>query len=320
MFEPAWPLANAHLQTVVPAIVRHPRTPRMVRECWETPDGDALDLERLDGDPAKPGVIVMHGLESSSRAGYVRGMIARAAARGWSAVAVNFRSCGPTPHRLVGTYHSGFTRDIAMVAERMRARWPRTFAIGFSLGGNVLLKWLGEESRPDALDAAVAISVPFDLAACARALDGPGFWARVYRRRFLSSLKRKARATAKRFPGRLDVSRLAAADTFSLFDDLVTAPVHGFADASDYWTRSSSGPFLPRIRVPTLLVHAEDDPFIPKEAIPREAIAANPALTLALTELGGHVGFLGGSLLRPAWWAERTAFDFLDRHIQRDAA
>ncbi|HVO29423.1 MAG TPA: alpha/beta fold hydrolase, partial [bacterium] len=258
------------------------------------------------------------GLEGSSRAKYVRGTLARAAARGWNGAAINFRSCGPSGHRRPRTYHSGFTDDLDWIVQRLRARWRAPIgAGGFSLGGTVTLKWLGERGESAPVEAAAAVSVPYDLAACASSLDGPGFWARVYRGRFLRTLRRKSLASARRFPGALDADRVRRARTFAEFDDCVTARLFGFRDAADYWARSSSAQFVGAIRRPTLLVSAEDDPFIPAAAIPREAIAKNPALTLALFPHGGHVGFVEGSFFAPSFAAERMAVDFLAAKLAR---
>ena len=309
-FEPL--TRHRHVQTVFGTLFRRAPRVAVVPETWDTPDGDVVDVDLLAPREGRPGVIVLHGLEGNTRASYVRGTLALAAARGWNAAALNFRSCGPTPHRLVRTYHSGFTDDLDFAAQRLAARWRAPMgAIGFSLGGNVLLKWLGEKGESAPVRAAAAVSVPYDLAACSVALDGPGFWARVYRARFLRTLRKKALANERRFPGSVDRARVRRASTFAEFDEHVTARLFGFAGALDYWTRMSSARWLERIRVPTLLVSAEDDPFIPASAIPREIVARNPALTLALFPHGGHVGFVGGSWLAPDYAAERLAIEAL---------
>jgi uncharacterized protein len=231
---------------------------------------------------------------------------------GWNAAAVSFRSCGPTP--VVGRrlYHSGDTGDLPLLVERLRARWPGVplGAVGFSMGGNILLKWLGEEGEGAPLDAGVAVSVPFDLAACAAALDGPGFFAAIYRRRFLRTLRRKALVLAARFPGALDAEAVRACDTFAGYDELVTAPLFGFASAADYWARCSSAAFLARIRRPVRLISAEDDPIVPGVTIPRAAIAANPQLDGRLLARGGHVGFVTGGWRR-AYAVDALALEFL---------
>jgi predicted alpha/beta-fold hydrolase len=184
---------------------------------------------------------------------------------------------------------------------------------GFSLGGNVAAKWLGERGAdlPAEVRAGAVISVPFDLAACARALDGPGFWPLVYRERFLRMLRRKAVAKAQRFPGLLDATAVRAARTFREFDDRATAPLHGFADAGDYWSRCSAGRFLPGVRRPLLALAAADDPMVPAGALPRAEVRANPAVELQVLPGGGHVGFVAGPPWSFRFWAEGRAAEFL---------
>ncbi len=311
-FSPAWALGHRHAQTIWPALFRRVAAPAVVAEVWRTSDGEALDLDLLPDRPGRPGVLVLHGLEGSSRSGYVRGLLSAAHARGWNAAAVNARSCGTSP--LVGPrlYHSGDTRDLLLVTERLRARWGGPLgAVGFSMGGNVLLKWLGEMGDAATLDAAVAVSVPYDLGACAAALDGPGLFSALYRGRFLRTLRRKALGVADRHPGALDPEAVRRCRTFADYDHLVTAPLFGFRDAADYWTSCSSAAFLPRVRRPTLLAFAADDPIVPVAAFPRAAVDANPALSAWLTPSGGHVGFVSGTLWRPIYEIDARALEFL---------
>jgi predicted alpha/beta-fold hydrolase len=238
-----------------------------------------------------------------------------ALARGLSALALNFRSCSGEPNRLARFYHSGETGDLAHVVERLAAERPgRPIAIaGFSLGGNVVVKYVGErgDRLPPEVRAAAGISVPFDLEASARAIDGAGFWNAVYRERFLRRLRAKAAEKARRFPGAFDARAAARARTFAEFDAAVTAPVHGFSSAQAYWTTSSSGRFLAGVRRPLLAVSSLDDPIVPARSIPIEAARANPWIALETTEAGGHVAFVAGSPFWPSFWAERRAGDFL---------
>jgi predicted alpha/beta-fold hydrolase len=291
----------------------------LVRARWELPDGDFLDVDELAADASAPRLIVLHGLESSSRAPAVRGLIAQAHRRGWGGVAVNFRGCSGEPNRLRRSYHGGETADLAWVIHQMQARHPDSalVCVGISLGGNVLLKFLGEqgEALPQAIKAAAAVSAPFDLAASVHALER-GF-SRTYQHRLVASLKRKTFLKLARHPGLVDHAALTAVRTLGEFDDLVTAPVHGFSDAAAYWIACSCAPFLARIRRPTLLINAEDDPFLPAAALPRQAVADNAYLTAAFTASGGHVGFLAGrwpGALTP--WAEVRAAMFLARHLE----
>jgi len=316
-FHPAWWLRNRHAQTVwrrlfgqEPAIVYR-------RERVETPDGDFLDLDWAEYQtPANtaPLVLVLHGLEGSSEAKYVRGLLSEAATRGWSGVAMNFRSCSGELNRLPWFYHSGETEDLDFVVSTLAARSPhRPIAlVGYSLGGNVLLKWLGErgEKVPDQVCAAVAVSVPFDLGVAAHCVDHGV--DRVYGRLFLQTLKAKAIAKAQRFPGLIDARRVHRLSSFAQFDEHVTAPIHGFADARDYWTRSSSAPWLPAIRRPTLLINAVDDPFLPAVYLPRDVVARSSFLEAEFTPRGGHVGFIDGAWPWAAsYWVDRRAVAFL---------
>jgi predicted alpha/beta-fold hydrolase len=227
-------------------------------------------------------------------------------------LALNFRSCGGEPNRLARFYHAGDTGDLGFVLQWLARREPgvRLGAVGFSLGANVLLKLLGERGDASPLAAAAAISVPFDLSAGADQLAG-SVMGRFYTGVFIRSLLRKYRDKRHLLDGQCDTRRVMAARTFREFDDAATAPLHGFSGVDHYYGSSSSGQFLPRIRVPTLLLHAQDDPFVPAAAIPHAAIAANPRLTAALPEQGGHVGFIAGTPWKPDFWAETEAARFL---------
>jgi predicted alpha/beta-fold hydrolase len=302
--------------TVFASVARPLPRPGARRERWELPDGDFLDVDRFDGrGPDAPLVVVTHGLEGSSRAPYVRGLVAGLLARGLAAAALNFRGCSGELNRLPRFYHSGETGDLALAVDRLAAERPgRPLALaGFSLGANVVVKYLGErgDAVPSAVRAAAAISVPFDLARSARALDRPGFWNWVYRERFMRRLRRKTLLKAARFPDRFDVAAVRAARTFADFDGAVTAPLHGFPSAEAYWTSCSAGRFLDGVRRPLLALSSLDDPIVPAESVPVEAARANPHVTLEATPAGGHVAFVEGSPLRPGFWAERRAADFL---------
>jgi hypothetical protein len=316
-FTPPWWLRNAHAQTVFGRIVRPRRLVALERETIETPDGDELVLDHLAGDP-KTRFILLHGLEGSSNSVYMQGLLSAVARRGMSATAINFRSCARDPQSLSRMlpnrrprfYHSGETGDFDFVAGTLSKRAPSTtlLAIGSSLGGNALLKWLGEHPGQTAISAAATISVPYDLGAGATYLEQS--WAgRLYVNRFLVTLKEKVKAVAQRFPDTsLDLDRVMRSRTFREFDDAATAPLHGFRDASDYYARSSSIHFLPKITTPTLCISAEDDPFLPREALDRARAAASPSIHFVTTPHGGHVGFVGESM---TYWAEELAVDWL---------
>ncbi len=278
-----------------------------------------MDLDWADAPagPAAPLLLVLHGLEGSSRSHYAVGLMRRAAALGWRAVTLNFRSCSGELNRRPQFYHSGHTDDVDHIVELLLAREPATTvaAVGVSLGGNVLLKWLGErgDGVPARFGAAVGISVPFDLASCARELDR-GMKRRVYAANFLGSMRAKVRRKAARdsaFAALVDLEGALRARTFTAYDRSVTAPLNGFTDEHDYWTRASSGPWLSRIRRPTLLINALDDPIVPSGSLPDPGRL--PAWVSAeFVGCGGHAGFIEG---RWPWhadsWAERRALEFL---------
>jgi hypothetical protein len=337
-FRPAWWLRGAHAQTLGARLLRRASGARFRRERVELPDGDFLDLdwvEQAGGAPADGGAplaIVLHGLEGCARSGYALEAYRALLTRGLAAVGLNFRSCSGEPNRLPRLYHSGETGDLAYVVSLLAQRFPGRAlgALGFSLGGNVLLKYLGESGAAGAagaegaegagasevgsrtgtpLRAAAAISVPFDLSAGADYLER-GF-RRVYRRYLVERLRRKLRAKATILRQHLDLDRVLSARTFRQFDEAATAVLHGFVGAEDYYRRSSAGAYLDAIRVPTLLVHARDDPFLPPHTIPHARVRANPRLTARFTERGGHVGFVTGPPWAPVFWAEREAAEYL---------
>lgn len=306
---PAW-LPGGHAQTMWPLLIKGP-LPRYRRQRWETPDDDFIDLDWIDGRPGAPCVALFHGLEGSSRSHYARRLMQALAGLGWHGVVVHFRGCSGEPNRLLRAYHSGDSAEIDWVLRRLHALgWPALFAVGVSLGGNALLKWLAEQGAAAAtlINAAAAVSAPLDLAAANAALSS-GFNL-VYAKHFLRTLVPAARAKAGRFPGRIDMQRAARARTLRDFDDAVTAPLHGFLGADDYYARSSAGPLLGAVRLPTLLLHAANDPFLPQAALPRrERLPA--AVTLEVTDRGGHVGFVHGPLPgRVDWMPQRLLAHF----------
>ena len=314
-FRPALCLTGAHRQTIAGRYLRRPHPPAFRRERVELPDGDFVDLDFPP--PPRPGaplVLLLHGLEGSARRGYAIITYRELAARGLAAVGLNFRSCSGEPNRAARLYHSGDTEDIRTIARLLRDRFPDVprAAVGFSLGGNALLKFLGEEGAagPQWFCAAAGVSVPYDLAAGADALDRSRM-GRIYSGIFVRSLIAKAEAKAALLGERCDLERVRRARSFRDFDDAATAPIHGFASADDYYARSSSAGYLPQIRVPTLLLHARDDPFLPLEYFPHPQVAANHLVQAVLTEHGGHVGFIEGTPWAPRFWAEEQVAAFL---------
>lgn len=309
-FRPAWWCRGAHLQTLWPVLVRRAPRVRLRRERLELPDGDFIDLDWLAcGAAAGPLVVILHGLEGSSDSQYARGLLAALQRRGWRAAVMHFRGCSGEPNRLPRSYHSGETGDLAHVVCELRARSPRhpIGVVGYSLGGNVLLKWLGETGSTT-VDAAVAVSVPYDLARAAARLEHGV--SRLYQwelmRRLRASVERKRMRMM--LPLTVDVGRLRR---FREFDEHVTAPLHGFGGADHYYAVASSRQYLRGIRVATLLLHARDDPFMTEQAIPRpDELSATT--TLELSAHGGHVGFVGGAWpWRPRYWLEQRIPEFL---------
>jgi uncharacterized protein len=311
---PRW-LRGPHAQTLYAAVLaRSPRV-RLRRERWDTPDGDFVDVDFLDGDTTAPWLHLFHGLEGSSNSPYARSLMAHARDRGWRGSVMHFRGCSGEMNRLPRAYHSGDTAEIDWVLRRVReaAGSARLCAVGVSLGGNALAKWLGEsgEDARRVVESAAVVSAPLDLMAAGDAL-GKGFGL-FYTRHFLSTLKRVALAKLERHPGLYDAARVRSARTLRDFDNVVTAPLHGFRDTDDYWTRASAKPWLARIAVPTLVLNARDDPFLPESALPTER-EVSPAVKLEFTPHGGHVGFVSGPFPGDISWLPRRIFHFLETH------
>lgn len=319
---PRW-ARGPHVQTLLARILRPTDGIHFTRERMETPDGDFLDVDwGPDVGGSAPVVVVLHGLEGSSRRRYVRSIAAELAARGARPVAMNFRGCSGEPNRTLRFYHSGDTADASWLIGRIRERHPgRSVGVmGFSLGGNVVLKMLGERTDGGVglVDAAAVMSVPYDLAEGCALLERT-LMGRLYSEYFLRSLRGKVQAKRHRLGVRIDVESARRATSIREFDDRVTAPLNGFRDAADYYAECSSRSFLPGIAVPTLLVHATDDPFLPASSIPRSEVEGNRLLELLLEPRGGHVGFLEGTPRAPRFWADETCAAFLADALQASA-
>jgi uncharacterized protein len=315
-FEPAVGLRSAHAQTMYAHLFRPRAMPPVSRLRWELPDGDFVDVDVLRETRAgAPRVLVLHGLEGSTRgSSYVATTLAHAAARGWGAVALNFRSCGGVENRLPRSYCAGAVEDPLWILRKMRAEGNGpVYAVGFSLGANVLLRLMGDEGTDAPLDGAVAVSAPFDLARSAAALDDWRSLTTIYRLRFVAGLRQKAQRKAARHPGTFDVGRLGRSLSLRHFDEFVTAPLHGYSGAADYYARASAGAdAVAAIRKPTLLISAADDPMVPEASFPAAEAAANPHVVAGLSPHGGHVGFVSGTVRNPRFWAEETAITWLD--------
>ncbi|MEO5915399.1 MAG: alpha/beta fold hydrolase [Luteolibacter sp.] len=307
---PSW-LPGGHAQTIYPALFR--RVPRVTRraERLELPDGDFIDLEWAEQGNSRL-AILSHGLEADLKTGYIQGMAAALVRRGWDVLAWNFRGCGDEPNRLLRMYHSGATEDLQAVVSHALGNHPAESIdlIGFSLGGNLTLKYLGENPTdlPPEVRRAVAFSVPCDLACSSRELATAS--NRIYMERFLVAMRAKIRAKDRLFPDEVDLTGLADIRTFQEFDDRYTAPIHGFKNAADYWEKNSCRQFLPHITLPTLLVNAANDPFLGPGCYPGEEAASSEFFHFESPATGGHVGFAafgnGGE-----YWSETRALEFL---------
>lgn len=307
-----WWLPGRHLQTVYPALVRRGAPPPYRRVRWELPDGDFVDVDYLDGPPDAPLVVLFHGLEGSSRSHYAVALMHALRRRGWRGAVPHFRGCSGEPNRLPRAYHSGDAEEIGdLLARVAAANGGPVFAAGVSLGGNALLKWLGREGEAarGVVIAAAAVCAPLDLVAAGGALRR-GF-NRLYTREFLRTLKPRTLEKLERFPGLFDRARLERARDFDAFDDLFTAPVHGYRDVLDYWTRASSKPDLVHIRVPTLVINPVNDPFLPARHLPGPD-AVSPQVVLEQPASGGHVGFVSGAFPGHLDWLPARLIAFFD--------
>ncbi|OGA06694.1 MAG: alpha/beta hydrolase [Betaproteobacteria bacterium RIFCSPHIGHO2_12_FULL_69_13] len=306
-----WWLPGGHLQTVYASLRPPPRVP-LERERWETPDGDFIDVDYAGEARARRLLVLFHGLEGGSQSHYARAFAAHACAAGWRLALPQWRGCSGEPNRKPRAYHSGDSDEVDWILQRFAARTVELFAAGVSLGGNALLKWLGEraEEARRIVRRAAAVSAPLDLGAAGRALDR-GLNRILYTRHFLSTLRPKSLEKLERFPGLYDTALVRRARTMHEFDDAVTAPLHGFRDADDYWARASSSPWLSAVRVPTLVLNARNDPFLPEAALEAAARQASSSLLLEFPRTGGHAGFLEGPFPGRHTWLPRHLVQFL---------
>ena len=308
-------LANPHLQTVYGALAAPAPRIAFRRERWDTPDGDFVDVDFVDGPAAAPWVHLYHGLEGSSNSPYARNLMGHVRARGWRGSVFHFRGCSGEPNRLPRAYHSGDSEEIDWSIRRLKQRAGAAplYAAGVSLGGNAFAKWLGErgEDAGAVVERAAAVSAPLDLMAAGDAL-GRGI-SRAYAWHFLGSLRRNALEKLVRYPGLYDAEAVRGARTLRAFDNVVTAPVHGFRDTDDYWTRASAKPHLAAIRVATLLVNARDDPFLPGNALPTER-EVSAAVKLEFPQRGGHVGFVTAPFPGRIDWLPQRLLHFFENN------
>jgi predicted alpha/beta-fold hydrolase len=315
-FKPAWWLPNSHLQTIWPALCRSDiKNLPLERERLELPDGDFIDLDWLDRQKNGPIVLILHGFEGSIDSHYSKGMLQTINQRGWRGVFMHFRGCSGEPNRLPRGYHSGETSDLNYVMKVLLARESATYfaAIGYSLGGNVLLKWLGETGKENPLKAAIAISVPFELHKAAERIQ-QGF-SRFYQWYLVKCARDRLVDKFQKIHSPIDTSRLSEIEDMHDLDDQYTVPMHGFSSVDEYYKTASSRQYLHSIQVPTLILHAKDDPFMTEDVIP-DPQELSPFVELEITESGGHVGFVTGKYpWAPEYWLEKRVPDFLKVYL-----
>lgn len=327
---PLW-LPGGHLQTIVTSWFSKAPDIQYHRERWELSDGDFIDADWAYGqesaagghepspaqpDAAKPIVVIFHGLEGNSQSQYAKSLLGAALSKGWQGVVIHFRGCSGEPNRLPRVYYAGDSLEIDRMLSRVRATHPASpiYAVGYSLGGNALLKWLGETGTENMLNIskAVAVSAPIDLKASAVSLDN-GLNRILYTPLFVDSMRPKALALSKRFPGLLDDTRINNAKTIHDIDNAVTSVLYGAKDATDYYNKNASKPYLQHISLPTLIINAKNDPFLPAEFLPT-ADEVSASVTLDYQEEGGHVGFYSPGSSNENNWLPNRIIEFLEQH------
>ncbi|MBY0378325.1 MAG: hydrolase [Gammaproteobacteria bacterium] len=313
-FKPAWWLSSPHLQTLWPVLFWAKKKPALLRQRLELPDGDFMDVDWVNQHLDAPIVVILHGLEGSCESHYARDMLYLWQQLGYRAVLMHFRGCSGEINRTARYYHSGDTGDLAWLVQNLQKHYPNTplAAIGYSLGGNVLLKWLGETGTDNPLSCAVAVSVPLCLNKSADRMQ-QGF-SRFYQWYLIKQLRHKLKQKHLQTGIAIDVDINSLKDFWS-FDDKVTAPLHGFKNAEEYYTKSSSRQYLAAIAIPALILHAEDDPFMDPTVIPRDSELSSQ-ITFELSERGGHVGFISGTIpgFGQSWLLQRVP-DFVRQYL-----
>lgn len=310
-----WWLPSGHLQTIYPAKCTAKPAVNYRRERWTTPDNDFIDVDFVDGLPDQPIVVLFHGLEGSSDSHYARALMHAVSLRGWTGIVPHFRSCSGEMNLAPRFYFSGDSVELSWMMQKIQQHQAtihasHLFATGVSLGGNTLLKWLGEHPQSSGVDAACAISAPIDMAASGRALGKSR--NQIYAKVFLKTMQKKAIEKWHQFPDLFDLEAILAAKDIYTFDNLITAPLHGFMNVEDYWYHASSKHVLMNITVPTWILNAQNDPFMPKVCLPKEAA---PSVTLSFPKHGGHVGFPTGPFPGHISWLPEQMLAFLSQAI-----
>lgn len=316
-FHPAWWCHGAHCQTIYGGLFRENPDIHYRRERFELTDGDFLDLDWSDGEKGKPVAVIFHGLASTSQSAYIKVFVDELHKKGWTAVIMNARGQSGTPNRLKGTNHAGRSQDVEWTVKHVievTGGASDIYAVGYSLGGNMLMKWVGSNPGfiPPQLKKVVSVSAAYDLEKTASNLDEKWFNREVYVRSMLKYLRPLALAKEVQFPGSLNTEALQNARTFKAYDREVTAKLNGFKDEVDYWTQSSSKNYMDGVGIPALLIHAANDPFLPGDDLPYQDMLKSPNIKLLLTEDGGHLGFVSGPWpWKPERWLEKTIVRFL---------
>ncbi len=307
-YNPIFPLTNGHLNTIFPAVFRRQSLPAYRRERITTPDDDFLDIDHLHTGN-KGLAILCHGLEGSSASQYIQGTARILHADGWDVTAMNYRSCSGEMNQQLRMYHSGATVDLDTVIRHMESEYERIVLVGFSLGGNMVLKYLGDGvySMNEKIEKAVAVSVPLDL--MGGSIEISKRKNIIYDWRFLKTLRAKAFEKHQQYPDQIRIENLNKVKTLSDFDNYFTGPIHGFKDAADYYKKCSSKQFLTSIKIPTLILQAQDDPFLSESCFPIKEAKANKEVTLLLSKYGGHVGFSLPS--QQQYWEELKIKEYL---------
>jgi len=319
-FQPAWWLKHAHLQTIFAKYLSPKHRLNTEAETITLPDGDEVQLNWLHsktGSNNSPVIILLHGLAGDINSHYIQAMLAQCNTLGWTAVLLHFRGCNGKPNKLPRAYHSGDTADAALVITQVKRRYPNRplVAVGYSLGGNVLLKYCGEQAGQNPLSAAVAVCPPLSLSACAKRINTGS--SKLYQRYLLGRLKRSTLRKLEQFadfPLPLTPQQVQGFSSIEQFDEYYTAPIHGFLNAQDYYQKASGKAFLRHICIPTLIIHAKDDPFLSAEVIPK-ANELSPYIHYELTSGGGHVGFVYGSPLKPKFWLNQRIPQFITEQL-----
>lgn len=324
-FKPAWWMKNKHIQTIIPRVYRRNHKIQTENETLATPDGDFLDIswtKKPQADNTTPIVIVFHGLEGNVESFYASGMLDAITKRGWIGVLMHFRGCSGRPNNQARAYHSGETSDPQFFIDYLSQHFSKSplMAVGFSLGGNVLAKYLGEKGEQCKLLCGAVISAPLRLAGCAKRISQR--FSKVYQKYLLDKMKHSAinkiQHLKDAYPLALKATDIRKFSTLAQFDEHITAPLHGFKNALDYYTQASAMQFLRNVKVPTLILHAADDPFMAPDVIPT-AEELSPAIRYELSKAGGHVGFLSGvNPLKPIFWLEKRVPEFFQSQLTKE--